>query len=64
MLVERIILKCNRDDFRRIGILDDFKDLTIVTECISCSGIRVKCPKCGYLLKGKKILIDDQYKVD
>jgi hypothetical protein len=58
MQAQRIWLKCNRDNFQRIGTILDFNDLVQVGQCQGCTGFRYKCPVCGTIMKGKKIYVD------
>lgn len=58
MYVEKIYLKCKKDDFQRIGTILDFMDLVKIGECHGCTGYRYKCLKCGTIIKGKKILVE------
>ena len=58
MYVDRIWLKCNRDNFQRIGTILNFEDLVKVGECQGCTGFRYKCPKCGTVMKGKKVSVE------
>jgi hypothetical protein len=58
MYVERIWLKCTKDNFQRTGIVLEFADLVKVGECQGCTGFRYKCPQCGTIIKGKKIMVE------
>lgn len=58
MFVERIWLKCNKDNFQRTGTILDFTDLFKVGECQGCTGYRYKCPNCGSIIKGKKVVVE------
>jgi hypothetical protein len=58
MQATRWWMRCNNDNFERIGTLLDFDDLTRVGGCPSCSGWKFKCPQCGKIIKVSKIQVE------
>lgn len=58
MHVERLWLKCPKDTFQRTGQIWDFDDLVKVGACAGCTGHRYKCPNCGSIIKGRKVMVE------
>lgn len=61
MSIKLYLLQCQTCDYKRFTDGSDISDLTEIVTCKSCGGAKkFKCPRCGRLIKTKKIQVPGQ----